>query len=83
MCGEFVVALAGFGSSGRDVVVTPNNVTRVDVSLSVGDLSETVRRHDPQPERFWRDHQHLRRFRAAGPARPPIRLLTALSWRHA
>lgn len=39
---KVVVTLTGFGTSSSDVVVTPNNVTRVDVTLSVGDLAETV-----------------------------------------
>jgi hypothetical protein len=36
------VAMPGFGSFNRDVEVTPNNVTRVDVPLKVGQLTEAV-----------------------------------------
>ena len=39
---KVVVALTGFGTFTSDVTVTPNNVTRVDVTLQVGDLTETV-----------------------------------------
>ena len=39
---KVVVALTGFGTSSSEVEVTPNNVTRVDVALKVGDLTETV-----------------------------------------
>ena len=37
-----VVALSGFTTFNRSVDVTPNNLTRVDVALQVGQLSETV-----------------------------------------
>ncbi len=37
-----VVTLSGFGTSTSEVEVTPNNLTRVDVDLKVGDLTESV-----------------------------------------
>jgi hypothetical protein len=37
-----VIALSGFTTFNRSVDVTPNNLTRVDVALQVGQLSETV-----------------------------------------
>lgn len=39
---QVVVSLTGFGTASSSVVVSPNNVTRVDVALSVGNLAETV-----------------------------------------
>jgi hypothetical protein len=39
---KVVVGLTGFSTFNRDVDVSPNNVTRVDVALQVGQLTENV-----------------------------------------
>jgi hypothetical protein len=39
---KVVVGLTGFSTFNRDVDVSPNNVTRVDVALQIGQLAENV-----------------------------------------
>jgi hypothetical protein len=39
---KVVVGLTGFSTFNRDVDVSPNNVTRVDVGLQIGQLTENV-----------------------------------------
>src|SRR5687767_4085332 len=39
---KMTVKLTGFRTFSREIPVTPNNVTRVDAALQVGQLSETV-----------------------------------------